>query len=89
MDDVPYGEMSQPGSPFDLRGYTWGRYRDESMFYSIAEYRHMFLKKNGEVGSHGIAVWLGAGTLGDTVGEFGRLAAQRRIGLSAYRCRPE
>jgi len=68
--DVPYGEMSQPGSPFDLRGYTWGRYRDESMFYSIAEYRHMFLKKNGDVGSHGIVFWLGAGTLGDTVGEF-------------------
>jgi len=21
--DVPYGEMSQPGTPFDLRGYTW------------------------------------------------------------------
>jgi hypothetical protein len=89
--DVPYGEMSQPGSPFDLRGYTWGRYRDESMFYSIAEYRHMFLKKNGQVGSHGIAFWLGAGTLGDTLDEFGnwlpgigigyRLQVQPRMNL--------
>jgi hypothetical protein len=69
--DVPYGEMSQPGSPFDLRGYTWGRYRDESMFFAITEYRHMFLKRNGRVGSHGIVFWLGAGTLSDTVDEFG------------------
>jgi hypothetical protein len=89
--EVPYGEMSQPGSPFDLRGYRWGRYRDESMFFSIAEYRHMFLKKNGEVGSHGFAVWLGAGTLGNTVSDFGnwlpniglgyRLQVQKRMNL--------
>ena len=89
--DVPYGEMSQPGSPFDLRGYTWGRYRDESMFFAISEYRHMFLKKNGEVGLHGFAVWLGAGTLGNTVDEFGnwlpnaglgyRLQVQKRMNL--------
>jgi hypothetical protein len=89
--DVPYGEMSQPGSPFDLRGYTWGRYRDESMFYAITEYRHMFLKKNGKVGPHGIVAWLGAGTLGDTVDEFGnwlpsigvgyRLQVQPRMNL--------
>ena len=25
--DVPYAELSQLGTPFDLRGYTWGRYR--------------------------------------------------------------
>ena len=89
--EVPYGEMSQPGSPFDLRGYRWGRYRDESMFFSIAEYRHMFLKKNGEVGSHGFAVWLGAGTLGKTVSDFEnwlpniglgyRLQVQKRMNL--------
>jgi hypothetical protein len=68
--DVPYGEMSQPGTPFDLRGYTWGRYRDESMVFTIAEYRHMFLKKSGDVGSHGIVLWFGAGTLGDSVDNF-------------------
>ncbi len=68
--DVPYGEMSQPGTPFDLRGYTWGRYRDESMVFTIAEYRHMFLKRNGEVGSNGVTGWVGVGSLGDTVSDF-------------------
>jgi hypothetical protein len=78
--DVPYGEMSQPGSPFDLRGYTWGRYRDESMFLVITEYRHMFLKKNGEVGPHGIVSWFGAGTLGDAVNQFGNWLPSFGIG---------
>jgi len=89
--DVPYGEMSQPGSPFDLRGYRWGQYRDKSMFFSIAEYRHMFLWKNGDVGSHGFAVWIGAGTLGHSLKDFGnwlpnaglgyRLQLQKRMNL--------
>jgi outer membrane protein assembly factor BamA len=89
--EVPYGEMSQPGSPFDLRGYTWGRYRDESMFFTIAEYRHMFLKKNGKVESHGMVFWFGAGTLGDSIEKFGnwmpnfglgyRLQVQPRMNL--------
>ena len=70
LNNVPYGEMSQPGTPFDLRGYTWGRYRHESMLIGLAEYRHMFLKKNGEVSRHGVVFWLGAGTLGDNITEF-------------------
>jgi outer membrane protein assembly factor BamA len=70
LNNVPYGEMSQPGTPFDLRGYTWGRYRHESMFIALTEYRHMFLKKNGDLSPHGIVLWLGAGTLGDNVTDF-------------------
>ena len=70
LNDVPYGEMSQPGTPFDLRGYTWGRYRHESMVIALAEYRHMFLKKDGKVGPHGVVLWLGAGTLGDNITDF-------------------
>jgi outer membrane protein assembly factor BamA len=70
LNDVPYGEMSQPGTPFDLRGYTWGRYRHESMLITLAEYRHMFLKKNGSMSRHGLVCWLGAGTLGDNITEF-------------------
>ena len=37
LNEVPYGEMSQPGNPFDLRGYTWGRYRHESMFIALTD----------------------------------------------------
>ena len=62
--DVPYAEMSQLGTPTDLRGYTWGRYRDESMLYGIAEYRHMFRKKSKEERSkHGFVAWVAAGTV--------------------------
>jgi outer membrane protein assembly factor BamA len=89
--DVPYGEMSQPGTPFDLRGYTWGRYRDESMIFGIGEYRLMFKKRDGSLSRHGVVAWLGAGTLGDTVKDFGdwlpsvgvgyRLEVQPRMNL--------
>ena len=68
--DVPFGEMSQPGTPFDLRGYTWGRYRDESMYFMLGEYRHMFLKRDGNLSPHGIVIWAGVGTLGDRVRDF-------------------
>jgi hypothetical protein len=62
--DVPYGEMSQLGSPTDLRGYTWGRFRDESMIYFIGEYRHMFKKRaTGERGKHGFVAWIAGGSI--------------------------
>jgi hypothetical protein len=83
--------MSQPGTPFDLRGYTWGRYRDESMVYAIGEYRHMFRKKDKTLSRHGVVGWIGVGTLGETVGQFGewlpsigvgyRLEVQPRMNL--------
>jgi hypothetical protein len=69
-NSMPYGEMSQLGTPFDLRGYTWGRYRDNSMFYTIAEYRHMFYKSNGDASRHGAILWTGAGSIGKTAGDF-------------------
>ena len=34
MGDVPYSELPSFGSPFDLRGYYWGKYRDKSMAYA-------------------------------------------------------
>lgn len=79
--DVPYGEMSQLGTPFDLRGYRWGQYRDESMLYIIEEYRHMFAKKDGSPGKAGFVVWLGAGTLAETVGEFDKWLPNAGLGF--------
>jgi len=67
--DVPYGEMSQLGTPFDLRGYTWGHYRHESMFFILPEYRYTFKKGKG-LSKHGMVVWTGVGTLGEKVNEF-------------------
>ncbi|MBD80017.1 MAG: hypothetical protein CL840_13980 [Crocinitomicaceae bacterium] len=61
--EVPYGEMSQLGTPFDLRGYQWGRYRNNHMFYLLTEYRNTFYKANGKMSKHAAVVWLGSGTV--------------------------
>lgn len=63
VGDMPYGEMSQLGTPFDLRGYTWGRYRDKSMMFFLGEYRHMFEKQSGELSKHGVVAWMGTGSI--------------------------
>ncbi len=62
-DNVPYGEMSQLGTPFDLRGYLWGQYRDKSMLFGIAEYRHSFYKSNGQRSRHGVVGWIAGGSV--------------------------
>ncbi len=69
-NDVPYGEMSQLGTPFDLRGYLWGQYRDKSMIFGIAEYRHSFYKSDGTRSIHGLVGWLGGGSIAPNVGEM-------------------
>lgn len=33
------------------------------MFFMLAEYRYMFLKKDGELSKHGLVVWVGSGTV--------------------------
>jgi len=37
---------------------------------AITGYRHMFMKKNGEVSPHGIVLWTGAGSVGTTAKNF-------------------
>lgn len=73
--DNPWGEMAFLGSPFDLRGYQWGRYRDKSMLFGLAEYRFTFNRirpaPDGRLLSrHGFVVWVGAGTLGEDITEW-------------------
>ena len=65
VGEIPYGEMSQLGTPFDLRGYIWGQYRDESLFFFLAEYRHKFLKSDKTLSKHGAVIWAGSGTIFD------------------------
>jgi len=72
---VPWPEMSQIGTPFDLRGYRWGRYRDAHMLFGITEYRYMFMRKtprkDGNMMSRfGVAGWLATGTV---MPDFGSL----------------
>ncbi len=78
--DVPYGEMSQLGTPFDLRAYRWGQYRHESMMYFIGEYRHQFSKSDGSLSKSGFVVWVGGGTLGETIKEFNKWLPNGGIG---------
>lgn len=61
--DVPYAEMSQLGTPFDLRGYLWGEYRDKTMLFGIAEYRHTFYKRNNTLSKHGLVGWIATGSI--------------------------
>ncbi len=65
--NIPYGEMSQIGTPWDLRGYLWGRYRNKDMIFFIGEYRHTFRKKTGELSKHGFVTWIAGGKVFSTL----------------------
>ncbi len=70
VGDVPYSELPSFGSPFDLRGYYIGQYRDKSMAYALLEYRHMFgspakYKSGNFWAKCGFAAWVGTGTIGN------------------------
>ncbi len=83
---VPWPELSQLGNPFDFRGYTWGRYRDESMIIGMTEYRHMFNRRNpnkkGSLNSRfGFTAWTGIGSAGTDVTDFKHWLPTFGIGL--------
>jgi len=66
--DVPLTELSMLGSPFDLRGYYMGQFRDKHSLTLLAEYRHMFNFGDKtwmqRIGSKlGFVVWGGFGTI--------------------------
>ena len=74
---VPWPEMSQVGSPFDLRGYRWGQYRDRAGLYAIVEYRFKFMTdkpnrlrpyEGRKESRHGLVGWVGFGAIGDDWG---------------------
>lgn len=68
--NVPYTDLAMLGSPYDLRGYFLGRYRDRSMVLALAEYRLQFLKRDGRLSRHGAVAWLGSGSIGATPKDF-------------------
>ena len=84
--NVPWTEMSQLGTPFDLRGYLWGRYRDKNMLFGIMEYRHMFMRKtprkDGNMMSRfGFVTWLAAGSVADVYSEMTNWLPNAGVGL--------
>lgn len=86
MGNVPYTELPSFGNPFDLRGYTWGKYRDKSMAYGILEYRHMFMSQEaydrGAFWSKfGVVGWVGTGTIGKTPADWNKWKLNYGVGL--------
>ncbi len=86
--DVPFTELPTFGSPFDLRGYYWNQYRDRSMGYGIAEFRHMFgtqedYARGRPLSKFGYVAWVGAGTLGDAPTDWNRWKLNYGVGIRA------
>jgi outer membrane protein assembly factor BamA len=66
--NVPITELSMIGSPFDLRGYYFGQYRDKNAIFALAEYRHMFNAGDATfvrrmASKLGFTVWGGMGSV--------------------------
>lgn len=85
-DDVPWTELSMVGTPFDLRGYTWGRYRDYTSVFVLTEYRHMLGRKSpnsrGDMyGPFGFVVWAGTGSVAGSIGELTHWLPNAGLGL--------
>ena len=61
--DVPFYDMPTLGGSFSLRGLYAGRFRDNNAIEHTAEYRHTFLRDNGNLSAHGMTVWGGIGSI--------------------------
>lgn len=84
--DVPFTQYSQIGSPFDLRGYYKGQYRNYSTAYTMAEYRHMFEFGNQTTARRvfskfGFATWGGLGFLGSNIVKYEAVLPNLGAGL--------
>jgi outer membrane protein assembly factor BamA len=84
--DVPWTDLSMIGTPFDLRGYPWGQYRDYNSLFLLAEYRYMLPRKkpNGRgdmYGPLGFVVWGGTGSVTQEIGDFTYWIPNGGVGL--------
>ena len=84
--DVPWTDLSMVGTPFDLRGYSWGRYRDYTMLFTLAEYRYMLPRKQpnsrgDHYGPFGFVIWTGAGTIANNYEDIKYWIPNAGIGL--------
>lgn len=83
LGDAPWSELSQLGTPWDLRAYRWGRYRDVSATFALVEYRHMLPFAPETIFARlGLAAWVGLGALGhDALPNFTQLLPAVGVGL--------
>jgi hypothetical protein len=76
---VPWPEMTKIGTPYDLRGYYWGRYRDVAGLFGMLEYRYKFMTSRAnrlrtyegrKESRHGVVTWVGMGWIGSRMREL-------------------
>lgn len=84
--DVPLTQYSLTGTPFDLRGYYMGQYRDKSSHVVMAEYRQMFNTDRSTrfkrlLHHIGFVAWTGCGFMGPTPGKIEGVLPNYGVGL--------
>ncbi len=68
IGDAPWTDLTQLGTPWDLRAYRWGRYRDTSAGFAVVEFRYMLPFKQDTIWARlGVAGWVGVGAMGHGV----------------------
>lgn len=84
--DIPLTQYNLTGTPFDLRGYYMGQYRDKSSHILMAEYRQMINTDRDtrfkRLLSHlGFVGWAGCGFMGPTPGKIEGVLPNYGVGL--------
>ncbi|MCD8263971.1 MAG: BamA/TamA family outer membrane protein [Tannerellaceae bacterium] len=84
--DIPINKYTLTGTPFDLRGYYMGQYRDKSSHVLLAEYRQMVntdgsTKLKRLVNRLGYAAWAGSGFMGPTPTKIKGVLPNAGLGL--------
>lgn len=83
---IPLTKYALSGTPFDLRGYYMGQYRDKSSHVALIEYRQMFNTDRStwlkRITSHlGYVAWGGVGFMGPTPGKIEGVLPNAGLGL--------
>lgn len=84
--NIPLNKYVLLGSPFDLRGYYQGQYRDKSTHLVMMEYRHMFNTDKSSwikrvLNRLGFVAWGGCGFMGSNPGEIEGVLPNAGLGL--------
>lgn len=83
---VPLTKYVLSGTPFDLRGYYMGQFRDKSSHVIIGEYRHMINTDKSTwikrmLNHVGYVAWGGCGFMGPTMGKIEGVLPNLGVGL--------
>ena len=85
-ENIPLNKYVLTGTPFDLRGYYQGQYRDKSSHLAMVEYRHMFNTDKSNwirkvINRLGFVAWGGCGFMGPNPGKIDGVLPNAGLGL--------